>query len=82
MYIENVFKYWKNHLVIGAQLVGHMFNSLLYADDMIIICESKSDLQKAAYKLQNISTDYQMTISKSKASNFTIKLWLSEVNIW
>lgn len=57
--------YWKNNVNTEVQ-VECTFNSLLYANEVVIIGESEYDSQKAVYKLHNIFRDCQMSISASK----------------
>lgn len=58
---------WKNRYDEGIYLDKYtIFNSLLYADDLVLIAETENKLQKGTYQLQNICTEYDMKISTQK----------------
>jgi hypothetical protein len=42
-------------------------DTLLFADDQVIIATSEDDLQRAVYSLQNIASNFGMEISTDKA---------------
>jgi len=48
-------------------------SKLLFADDQIIIADTEDNLQKAAYKLNQIITEYGLTTSEQKIKSMAFK---------
>jgi len=46
---------------------------LLFADDQVIIADTEDNLQKAAHKLNQIITEYGLTISVQKTKSMAFK---------
>ena len=57
--------YWKNQ----------QLSTLLFADNQVIIADTKDNLQKAAHKLNQIITKYGLTISVQKTKSIAFKGW-------
>jgi hypothetical protein len=67
MYIEDLLRNWKYKADAGIVLQRNLyFNTLLFADDQIIIQDSEDKLQKSAYILNQMSKDYNLKISTDK----------------
>ena len=51
---------------------NQQLTTLLFADDQVIIADTEDNLQKAAHKLNQITTEYGLTISvqKTKSNGF------------
>jgi len=47
-------------------------NTILYADDQIIMAKSQDDLQTMAHHLNLIARKYKMTISSTKTKSMTM----------
>ena len=45
---------------------NQQLSTLLFADDQVIIADTKDNLQKTAHKLNQIITEYGLTISVQK----------------
>ena len=52
--------YWETNR--GFQLVKKLVNTILYADDQILMATSEDELQTMAYRLNIIARKYRMTI--------------------
>ena len=46
---------------------------LLFADDQVIIADTEDKLQKVAHKLNQIITEYGLTVSVQKKKSMTFK---------
>ena len=51
----------------------HNLSMLLVADDQVIIADTEDNLQKAAHKLNQIITEYGLTISVQKTKSMVFK---------
>jgi len=51
-------------------LLWLIFNTLLFADDQFIICDTEYNLQKAVYLLYSISKEYNLKIATKKTKVF------------
>ena len=47
-----------------------IFNTLLFADDQLIIADTEDNLQRAVYSLYNITKEYNLEIATSKTKVF------------
>ena len=67
----------------GIQLNNRkLVNTILYADDQILMATSEDDLQTMAYRLNLIARKYKMTISSTKTK--AMEMWgnnIQRVNI-
>jgi hypothetical protein len=48
-------------------------STLLFADDQVLIADTKDNLQKAAHKLNRLITDYGLKISVQKTKSMAFK---------
>jgi len=61
----------------GIQLNNRkLMNTVLYADDQILIATSEDELQTMAYHLNLIASKYKMTISSTKTKS--IAMWVNQ----
>jgi hypothetical protein len=73
IYINKAIKEWKQTTQSGMQLrSGLMIQTILYADDQVLIAESEVELQIAVNELDKIVKKYDMKISTTKTK--TIEL--------
>ena len=65
--------WWRSHHA-GFALSAHSYlDTLLFADDQIIIATSEDDLQHAAYNLQQVVSDFGFQISTDKTKVMAFK---------
>ena len=48
---------------------------MLFAEDQVIIADTKDNLQKAAHKLNQIITEYGLITSVQETKSMTLKGW-------
>ena len=48
-------------------------STMLFADEQVIIADTEDNLQKAVYKLNQIITEYGLTISVQKTKSMAFK---------
>jgi hypothetical protein len=66
IYIDDVIQKWQKdfkHNILKPKL---KLNTVLLADDQVIIAENEDNLQKATHKLIKIIKEYNLTISTKK----------------
>ena len=57
----------------GIQLTNRkLVNTILYADDQILMATSEDDLQTMAHQLNLIARKYKMTISSTKTKSMAM----------
>lgn len=67
IYIDDLVRKWKQLVNVGFQISKNNFlNILLFADDLVVIQNSESALQKSIFKLNEIGEQYNMKISLIK----------------
>jgi hypothetical protein len=67
LYINRVIQEWKQTTQNGIQVTsGKVIQTILYADDQVIIATPENELQMAVNKLHKIAKKYDMKISTSK----------------
>jgi hypothetical protein len=67
IYIDDLLRNWKHSVDAGIMLKRNFYlNTLLFADDQIIIQDSEDKLQKSVYILNQMNKDYYLTISTKK----------------
>ena len=65
---------WENQDITGIKLSkNQQLSTLLFADDQVITADTEDNLQKAAYKLNQIVTEYSLTISVQKTKSIAFK---------
>jgi len=66
IYLDERISKWQKQDITGIKLSkNQQLSTLLFADDQVIIADTQDNLQKAAYKLNQI-TEYGLTISVEK----------------
>jgi len=67
IYINKIIQEFKTVIKKGIRLNNRkLVNTILYADDQILMATSKDDLQTMAYHLNLTARKYKMTISGTK----------------
>ncbi len=67
----------ENKIDRGVQLKGSFYiNSILYADDKVVLQETENKLQMSIFILKNILEEYGLKMSAQK-----LKSWHFEANI-
>jgi hypothetical protein len=54
-------------------LENQHFSALLFADDQVIIADTEDNLHKAVHKLNQLITEYGLTISVQKTKSISFK---------
>ena len=73
IYINDILKEWKTLVDVGIKLCDNIYvNTLVFADDQIIIQENEENLQKSMYLLNKIcqSYNFKMSVKKTKIMAF------------
>jgi hypothetical protein len=74
IYLDDVTREWKTRSNLGIRLKETAaLNTLLFADDQIIIQESEDELQKSIFYLNNICKSYNLKISINETKAMTFK---------
>jgi len=74
IYIEELLKNWKHKSDTGILLKRNLcLNTLIFADDQVVIQDSEDKLQKSVYILNQMSKDYNLKISTDKAKVMAFK---------
>lgn len=66
LYIDDAIRLWKNMIKGGIRIDGKILNTLLYADDQILIAKSEDELQMFTHKLNIVMKGFNMQISEQK----------------
>ena len=67
VYLDEIITKWQNQGITGIKLSkNQQLSTLLFADDQVITADTEDNLQKAAHKLNQITTEYGLTISAQK----------------
>ena len=76
IYLDEIITKWQNQDLTGIKLSkNQQMSTLLIADDQVIIGDTEDNLQKAAHKLNQIITQYGLTISIQKTKSMAFKGW-------
>ena len=71
IYINDFLRNWKHKVDVGIMLKRNLYlNTLLFADDQVIIQEFEDKLQKSVYILNQMSKDYNVKISMEQNKNY------------
>jgi len=63
IYLDEIITKWQKQGITGIKLSkNQQLSTLRFADDEVIIANMEGNLQKAAYKLNQIITEYGLTI--------------------
>ena len=74
IYLDEIITKWQNQDVIGIKLSkNRQLSTMLFADDQVIVADTEDNLQKVAYKLNQIITEYGLTISAQKTKSMAFK---------
>jgi len=74
IYSDEIITKWQNQDITGIKLSkNRQLSTLLFADDQVIIADTENNLQKAAYKLNQIITEYGLTISVQKTKSMAFE---------
>jgi len=74
VYINKIIQEFKTVIKKGIQLNNRkLVNTILYADDQILMATSDDDLQTMAHNLNLIARKYKMTISSTKTKS--MEMW-------
>jgi len=69
IYLDEIITKWQKQDITGIKLSkNQQLSTLLFADDQVIIADTEDNLQKAAHKLNQIITEYGLTIYVQKKS--------------
>ena len=64
MYLDEIITKWQNQDLTGIKLSKkQQLSTMLFAEEQVIIEDTEDNLQKAVYKLNQIITEYGLTIS-------------------
>ena len=66
LYLVEVIRIWFQKLKISKYFIELIFNTLLFADDQLIIADTEDNLQRAVYLLYKISIEYNLEIATGK----------------
>ena len=73
IYINKIIQEFKLVIKKGIQLNNRkILNTILYADDQIIMATSENELQTMAHQLNLIARKYKMTISSTKTKSMAM----------
>ena len=73
IYINKIIQEFKTVIKKGIQLNNRkLVNTILYADDQILMVTSEDELQTVAYHLNIIARKYTMTISSTKTKSMAM----------
>ena len=73
-YIDHLLRNWKYKADAGIALNRNLYlNTLLFANDQIIIQNTEDKLQKSLYILNQLSKDYNLKISTDKKKSWLLK---------
>jgi len=74
IYLDKIITKWQKQDITGIKLSkNQQLSTLLFADNQVIIADTEDNLQKAAYKLNQIITEYGLTISVQKTKSMVLK---------
>jgi len=74
IYLDEIITKWQNQDITGIKLSkNQQLSKLLFADDQVIIADTEDNLQKAVHKLNQIITEYGLTISAQKTKSMAFK---------
>jgi hypothetical protein len=68
--LDEVIRIWLQKLKLSKYFKELIFNTLLFADDKLIISDTEDNLQKAVYLLCGISKKYNLEISTKRKKVF------------
>ena len=67
IYLDERISKWQKQDITGIKLSkNQQLSNLLFADDQVVIADTEDNVQKAAHKLNQIISEYGLTISVKK----------------
>jgi hypothetical protein len=66
LYFGKVLRKWQSQLKTNYFIGDMPLNALLFADDRIVLADSKENLQRAVFSLNNIAKEYNLRLSTKK----------------
>jgi hypothetical protein len=74
IYLDKIITKWQKQDITGIKLPkNQQLSMLLFADNPITIADTEDNLLKAAHKLNQLITEYVLTISVEKTKSMTFK---------
>lgn len=73
VYIDDAIFHWQTNLDSHFKIQEQILDTLLFADDQVLISSSENDLQKATFQLSNILKNYNLNISTKKTKVLAFK---------
>jgi len=74
IYLDKIITKWQKQDITGIKLSkNQQLSTLLFADDQFIIADREDNLQRAAHKLNQIITEYGLTISVQKTKSMSFR---------
>jgi transcription initiation factor TFIIIB Brf1 subunit/transcription initiation factor TFIIB len=74
IYLDEIITKWQKEEITGIPLSKNkQLLTLLFADDQVIISNTEDNLQKAVHKLNQIITEYDLSISVQKTNSMAFK---------
>ena len=74
IYLDEIITKWQNQDITGIELSkNQQLSTLLFADDQVIMADTDDNLQKATRKLNQIITEYGLTVSVQKTKSMAFK---------
>ena len=74
IYTDDLLRNWKHKADVGIMLKRNLsLNTLLFADDQVIIPDSEDKLHKSVCILNQMSKDYNLKISTDKTKIMAFK---------
>jgi hypothetical protein len=75
IYVDDLLRNWRHKVDAGILLKRNLYlNTLLFADDQVVIQDSEDKLQKSVYILNQMSKDYNLNISTDKTKIMAFKV--------
>jgi len=73
-YLDEIITKWENQHITSIKLSeNQQMSKLLFADDQVVIADTEDNLQKDAHKLNQMITEYGLTISVRKTKWMAFK---------
>ena len=73
VFIDEIVEQWKLQLRYNFKMNNTNIDTILFADDQVIIANSEDKLQYATYKLNEIAYNYELEISITKTKVLAFK---------
>jgi hypothetical protein len=70
LYLDEVLRIWLQKLKLSKYFKNLIFNTLLFADDQLVIADTEDNLQRAVYLLYSISKEYNLETATGKTKVF------------